>query len=219
MSHLNFFGEGIYDLHITVDEKQLYDVLLFSVVNNVHLAFAVGKTGAHFQQLMTSQHVSGTALQVLKKAEDTVKKMAAVNINVLRVKIEAMANPVAMRQAMIEFMKTDEYKKNVKYAFEFHYKVAISSFEQQQVLEKLCNENSVSFAVNVLTKRDEKFPLISQRVRGLYDLALDQREKFQKLLTKNGITCLSDGTHYEAIIYDTNYDLDMGFVPDPIEVE
>ena len=60
-NHLKLFGQGIYDLHITVDEKQIYDVLLFARIHKVNLAFPVGKNGPFCRQLMTSQHIQGTA--------------------------------------------------------------------------------------------------------------------------------------------------------------
>ncbi len=216
--HLSIFGLGVYDLHITVDEKQLYDVMLFSHCENIHLAFAVGNKGKHCMQLMTSQHVNATATEVYAKAVETVKKMQQRGIVVKRVKIEALANADAMKLAIKEFMRTEEYLKNVKYAFEFHYKVAIDSFQQQEILEALCANHSVSYAVNALSKSNPKYPLISQRVRGDYERALVQREMFRKILNESGVTCLSDGTHYEAIIYDSNYGLDEGFVPDPVEL-
>ena len=217
-NHLKLFGQSIYDLHITVDEKQIYDVLLFSRIHKVNLAFPVGKNGPFCRQLMTSQHIEGTAETVFAESESMVKKLNNAGVTVLRVKIEAMANPPTMRRAMKEFMQTEEFLKNLKYSFEFHYKVVIDDEEQQKTLESLCNKYCVSFASNLLSKKQDKYPLISQRVRGNYEHALDQRETFQKMLVQNGITLLLDGTHFEAIIYDSNYSLDTGFVPDPIQL-
>ena len=214
-AHLKLFGKGIYDLHITVDEKQIYDVILFSRLNNLHLAFACGNKGVNCRQLMTSQHIEGTAESVLHEANIMTQKMCAAGISVVRVKIEAMANAKETRAAMEEFMKTKEFADNTKYSFEFHYKVVISSDIDQQALERLCREQNVSYAVNVLSKKADGWPLISHRIRADYESALVFREHFRSLLMINGISCLTDGTHYEAIIYDSNYALDNGFVPEP----
>lgn len=214
--HLQLF-EGLFDVHITVDETSLYDVQQFANQNNINLAFAVGKKGVHCRQLMTSQHIDGKAVEVLIKAKALALKMQEAGIKVLRVKLEALAGTEKTQSAMEKFRALEEFKQ-ICYAYEFHYKVQIDTKEQQVVFERLCDENYVSYAINALSAKKKKYPLISQRIRGNYDKALEHRATFRKKLEQAGLTILLDGTHYEAIIYDSNYALDEGFVPDPVEV-
>lgn len=210
---------GVYDVHITVDETQLYTVQQFAHQHGIHLAFAVGKNGQHCRQLMTSQHITGTAIDVLAQANALAAKMhEEAGIRVLRVKLEAMAGNEHVQAAMREFQKTNEFANNKCYAYEFHYKVQIDTKEQQQAFEALCVENDVSFALNMLSSKAVKYPLVSQRVRGEYARALECRAAFRAKLQAAALTVLMDGTHNEAIVYDSNYSLDAGFVPDPVEV-
>lgn len=204
---------GTFDVHVTVDEKQVYIVNQYCNLNKIGLAYAIGKTGRHNQQLMTSTLVQNTTgATALLDAVTLAKNLEKQGITVLRIKLEAMAeNP-----AVENFKKTNEYKKNRCYYYEFHFKVSIRSEEDQKLLEKLCDKHKVSYAINFLSKN--RFdPLISFRTRGDYKKSLKLRQAFIDDLVKHQLTPLSDGTHYEFTIFDNNYGLDEGLVLDPIE--
>jgi len=213
LSRLDTF-KGTFDVHITVDDRQIYLVNQFCQLNQIELAYAIGKTGRHKQQLMTSTYVMATTgKRVLEEAIELSQRMELAGIRIFRIKIETLA----INEAIAEFMKTEEYLNNPQYYYEFHFKVSIKSDSDQQKLEKVCNLHNVSYAINFLSK-NRRDPLISYRLRGDYKQALQYRENFISALEAQGLKILLDGTHYEFTIYDSNYGLDEGLVPQPVEL-
>lgn len=213
MSHLKRFL-GAFDVHITVDENEIYRVNQFCELRKIALAYAIGLKGEHKQQLMTSTYKLTTDGQtVLADATQLANQMKESGIGIKRIKIEALAeNP-----EVANFIQTLEYKTNNHYYYEFHYKVKILSDEDQNKLEKLCQEHHVSYAINFLS-RNRRDPLISQRIRGDYQKALLRRTAFQNALKSVDLEPLQDGTHFEFVIYDDNPQLDQGMVEDAFEV-
>ncbi len=213
MSHLKRFF-GAFDVHITVDETQIYLVNQFCELRKIALAYAIGLTGDHNQQLMTSTYKLTTNGQtVFDDATELANQMRHAGIRIKRIKIEALAeNP-----EVLSFIKTEEYSKNNHYYYEFHYKVKILSDEDQKKLETACRDHHVSYAINFLS-RNRRDPLISQRIRGDYQKALLRRTAFQEALKTVGLEPLQDGTHFEFVIYDDNPQLDEGMAEEPFEV-
>ena len=163
---------------------------------------------------MTSIYITkSNGRDVLLHAQDIATKMEKEGIKVLRIKLETLAKS----KGVTEIMQTKEYKNNLHYYFEFHFKVDIKNEADQQKLDQVCKKYQASYAINFLSK-NRKAPLISYRVRGDYDTALDCRNKLHQAFIDYGLTPLVDGTHYEFTIYDTNYSLDKGMVPDPVIV-
>ncbi len=203
--------KGIFAIHITVDDKDIYKINSFCNFNNIELAYAIGSTGCHKQQLMTSIYKDKTnGKDAVVYAHKLAGDMQDFGITVLRIKVETLAKSAGVS----EFMKTDEYKKNKHYYFEFHFKVTVKNQDQQDKLDEICKKYNASYAVNFLSK-NRKDPLISYRVRGEYDKAVKLRDDLHKAFLDAGVIPLLDGTHYEFTLYDTNYELDRGMVPEP----
>jgi hypothetical protein len=213
MAHLGRFF-GAFDVHITVDENEIYLVNQFCELRKISLAYAIGLTGSNKQQLMTSTYKLTTdGRTVFNDATQLANQMKSAGIGIKRIKIEAIAeNP-----EVVNFIKTAEYQNNNHYYYEFHYKVKILSDEDQKKLETACHEHHVAYAINFLS-RNRRDPLISQRIRGDYQKALVRRTVFQEALKSVGLESLQDGTHFEFVIYDDNPQLDQGMVEDPFDV-
>jgi hypothetical protein len=145
---------------------------------------------------------------------DIANRMQKYGIKIYRVKVETSSkNP-----ELENFKKTLFYKNNLQYYYEFHFKVDIRSDEDQEIVDKICNQyQGSSYAINFLSK-NRYAPLITYRARGDYSEANKMRDTLVAHFQKDGIKVLDTGVHYEFTIFDSNYKTDQGMVPDPIEL-
>lgn len=203
---------GMFDVHVTVDETEIYKLNSFVNYHNIELAFAIGSSGTHKQQLMTSMYSKGNGKEAVLYAIKIKEQMQDFGIKVLRVKIESLAN----NPGVAEFANSAICKGNNHYYYEFHFKVKIDTPKDQEKLDVICKKCHASYAINFLSK-NRKDPLISFRCKGDYEKALIKREELINDLQNMGLKTLMDGTHYEFTIYDDNYGLDEGLVEDPVK--
>ena len=206
---------GTFDVHITVDENDIYKFNQYCIFKGIAIAYAVGPHGNHKQQLMTSGYVQNkSSKEAIADAHKLAQELQKADIKVLRIKIEAMSEA----KGVAEFIKTSEYAKHIEYYFEFHWKITLKTLEHQKKLEQLCVQNNASYALNFLSQ-NRKDPLIAFRVKAkTIAEAHKARDRVMEQCIALDLAILDKGRHNEFIIYDTNYSLDKNFVPDPLNL-
>ena len=215
--------KGVFEIHITVDEKDIFPFQLFCNENRYESDFAVGPwiepqnviPGSSNTQLMLTHMYSGTFKEALKKSDSIAINLKKYGINVKRQKIEIPANSKLVH----EFINELFHHIHIGY-FEFHFKVQLTSQEQFKKLLELSRKHESSFSYNAFGKTKEKV-LMTMRVKSSsFESAQEYRKKFIEILEEEGflVNRSGSGTHYEYVVLDTNFNLDSGFVPYYIKV-
>lgn len=212
---------GLFEIHITVDHlgNSFYNLYNYVSKNNgMKLILTVAKNGDYPTQYMISKFKNGTEQEVIERALEIAREMKKENIEVLRVKVEAMAFNEGVPVTMEDYKNYILLPKTGKPYFEFHAKIKPFNKELESLVD-FWNKNTilkpsvfVALSINLLSRSENKNPLLTIRVYdgGRID-AIDLKNVILDDL-KNKNYHIIDAIQQEFSVYDTNENLDKGWL-------
>lgn len=219
--------EYTFELHITVDENQIFKMMRVCNEHKFDLDFAVGpvlydvkdktELAVANQQLMLTKIIRATFANAIARAEEIAFILRDNEIQIVRTKLEV---PARHRDLNLLREYLDEecpvYMSHAGY-FEFHFKVLLETLDQEERLKEVTLRHNASYSYNAFGSTKNKI-LTAQRVRTeKFEDALNERNVYISDLQDAGL-CVDtsgSGVHYEYVVYDDNPYLDDGFVPTP----
>jgi hypothetical protein len=220
----------MFEIHITVSHEFSYQLHRYCQDHNCSYDHAAGPL--LYKDRYTEKDMefaSGSQLMLTKKIFDTLEnavknglqlhnELEKYGVKVLRVKLEVFANSPFVK--LFHNKITDYFDGNDKHLgyYEFHFKVKLSSLDEEIKLIKISKMHEASFAYNLHGSTKDKI-LITLRIRASspdkYESdVLPLRDKLIINLQDIGLNVESSGkgSHYEYVVYDTHPQLDTGFV-------
>jgi hypothetical protein len=183
--------KGLFDIHITVDDRDIYKVSNFCKFNNIRFVYNVSRTNKYVTVSVYRDKTDGQA--ALEYAHDIVQQMEDYGIFVRTFIIATTPNNIGI----VEFMKTDEYKNNPCYYYEYKFRVDIKTEKEQIELDDMCENWGAKCLVDV--KNDSHVVIL--RIRG--EDCDKESNAFYELLSRFRATKLVSGNHF--VIYDSSY--------------
>lgn len=208
--------EGLFEIHISVDNKNLVDFIFFCKRQNYKVICAAsgkGMDNTNFQ-CMLSKFTSGDSVKAIQRALDIQKQIEEEGIRVIRTKVEAMLSNKGVPQT-----KEDEKHFPCSYA-EFHVKFALRNNENLSDLENTAKkvastitsecDFSVACSINILGKSG--LPLLTIRILDSWkEEAIRIKDGIMDGLKEFGYKS-NDGIQQEWAFYDTNVEMDDGWI-------
>ncbi len=193
---------GLFEIHITVDNSQIWKLRMFCQDNKIKPIIAIMPNGDFNNQLMISKWITGNQESVFAESNKLADKMKKYGLNIVRIKIESMANNKNVPQ--------DE-NDNINTYYEFHIKLPYCDYDE---LKKICDEFSA--AISFSGFKDTINFLITLRYSGTIGFVKAQthQQSFHKYLENFGYKLMSIQSEY--VIYDTRPDYDNGWIDNVI---
>jgi hypothetical protein len=146
---------GVFEIHISVDPVQITKLRLFTMKNKMKPILAVAKHGDNPNQLMISKWTTGTVFEAVSRAKEIADQLKDDGLDVVRVKVEAMAHNKGVPQEANRDVDPSHY-------FEFHIKIPIEEHRSWQELEDLAAANRCAVSFNAF--KDTVAALVTMRV-------------------------------------------------------
>ena len=207
----HFDVKGAFEYHITVRINDRSDINKF-----VKLCKGIGLKpifielpyGEEVKQLMTSKYITGTYPDVLLPVHAIAHKVASSGFQILRIKIEALAanKGVPRNESDIAFEPGHRY-------FEFHFKIMLNDESEKERLTQIGQKYNAHTSRNAFKQfGNGKFSnFLTMRTFGKgRDEALKMFGCLKAELLRNGFEII--GHEQEYVVYDSNLDLDKGWV-------
>ena len=198
--------EGLHEIHITTDPKDLFGLRMFCMEQKLKPILAVAGYGDFPVQPMFSKFKNGTSLEVIERAKEMERIMTdSYGIRVVRVKVEAMMHNKGVPVDPVSQCPEGSY-------FEFHLKIPVTDLQEWNRLADICKEKNAHISFNAFKK--ETIPLVTLRLPGHIGSkkAIELKDELMEWLKSNGFHSNS-GIQCEYSVYDTNMGLDKGWLP------
>jgi len=208
---------GLHEIHITCSPNDLFKLRMYCMDNNLKPILAVAKYGETPIQPMFSKFKHGTSQQVIDKAQQMADEMnGKYDMFVTRVKVEAMMHNDGVPKLPNHTDGPHESTYSTPYSeyyFEFHLKIPVKGSEEWDKLERVCKEKNAHISFNAFKK--ETVPLITLRLSANIGSikAVQIKDELLDHLKANGFHT-NDGIQCEFSVYDSNPDLDSGWLYD-----
>jgi hypothetical protein len=196
---------GVFEIHISVDPVQITKLRLFTMKNKMKPILAVAQHGQHPNQLMISKWTTGTVLEAVSRAKEIADQLKDDGLDVVRVKVEAMAHNKGVPQEPNGDADPSHY-------FEFHIKIPIEEHRSWQELEDLAAASRCAVSFNAF--KDTVAALVTMRVsasRG-YREAETMKDSLLAALKGGGFVAGGE-VQKEFSVFDSLPEYDAGWLP------
>ncbi|MGB3760729.1 MAG: hypothetical protein WBA07_30885 [Rivularia sp. (in: cyanobacteria)] len=202
--------KGKFEAHITINASNLAIKEKFCLLCqnlNVKCVFIELAGGVTRSQPMTASYHHGALKDVLQQINQIVQNIVNADIEITRIKIEAM---VSNQNIPISDIEAQQLPKS-NY-FEFHVKAILSASENLELLRKYCLQHDAHLSANAFKIVDGKQQqFITMRVYGMgYKSAQTRFDNLLKLLRSKGFKLSQQQREYA--VYDSNLNLDAGWI-------
>lgn len=209
LKRLQHYG-GLFECHITVvlSGNRVQDFCESCYALNAKPIVIELSSGATSFQPMLSKRLSGEAIAVLASIEELEAQLSA-QYDVTRIKVEA-----ALSNHGIPSTNGDAISSVRDCYFEHHVKVLLDKTEDRELLRRNLESLQGHLSRNALNQLgDTEQRFITQRFYNTGQMeAAENLEKLINFLTLEKITILDQIREYN--IYDSNVDLDSGWIND-----
>lgn len=189
---------GLFEIHITVDNSQIWKLRMFCQENKIKPIIAIMPYGDFNNQLMISKWITGDQEHVMSECNKLVDKMKQYGLNIVRIKIESMANN--------KNVPLNE-NNNLGTYFEFHIKLPHCDYDQ---LKNICDKYDA--AISFSGFKDTINFLVTLRYDGCvgYVKASNHQRDFLKEFEQCGYKSTSVQSEY--VVYDDRPNYDDGWI-------
>lgn len=200
---------GLFEVHLTVNESNMYKFRLFCFMNNLKPIYAVSENMK--PQLMLSKYKNSSDIsKVIDKAMEIKNELEKIGVEVIRTKIESMGSNEGV----------PKYRNEVKYDpsiyFEWHIKFPVRTIVDYKNLKETIESfpnvfHTTSFlSFNALKKDGIETSLVTLRVSGHVGSieAIGIKDEFMNYIKSRG-HFTNDGISFEFSVYDDNVLLDI----------
>lgn len=198
--------EGLFEIHVSVDTKDIMLFRLWALDNDVKAIGIIGDV----PELTFSKYTNGTHEKAHNKAMSLARNLTLSGIRVVRVRVEAV---LSNQNPMI-----DAYTENKKNTyFEFHIKYHIINSKDYYQLDKIAKDFTneykqsgvyVFMGFNSFKKNIE--PIVTLRVPARYKTSgsFGYKDLLMTILKKHGFRT-NEEIHREYVFVDEEYNVDM----------
>ncbi|MEM6751631.1 MAG: hypothetical protein AAF630_01370 [Cyanobacteria bacterium P01_C01_bin.38] len=203
--------KGTFEAHITVSAgnsalRQKFKLICQNL--NIKCVFIELPEGATRSQPMTASYHHGALKDVLQQINQIVQKIVNADLEITRIKIEAMVSNQDIPISDIEAQKLP--KSNY---FEFHVKAILSADENLEVLRKYCLQHKAHLSANAFKKlvdgKQQRFITMRAYAVG-YQSAQKRFDNLLLHLKSKGYKLSQQQREYT--VYDSNLNLDAGWI-------
>jgi hypothetical protein len=196
---------GVFEIHISVDPVQITKLRLFTMKNKMKPILAVAQHGENPNQLMISKWTAGTVLEAVSRAKEIADQLKDDGLDVVRVKVEAMAHNKGVPQEANSDVDPSHY-------FEFHIKIPIDEHRSWQELEGLAAKSGCAVSFNAF--KDTVAALVTMRVSASRGYLEAQRMKDALLAAlEEGGFAAGGEVQKEFSVFDSRPEYDAGWLP------
>lgn len=198
--------EGLFEIHVSVDTKDIMLFRLWALDNDVKAIGIIGDV----PELTFSKYTNGTHEKAHNKAMSLARNLTLSGIRVVRVRVEAV---LSNQNPMI-----DAYTENKKNTyFEFHIKYHIINSKDYYQLDKIAKDFTneykhagiyVFMGFNSFKKNIE--PIVTLRVPAKHKTSgsFGYKDLLMTTLKKHGFRT-NEEIHREYVFVDEDYTVDM----------
>ena len=160
--------EGLHEIHITVDSREVALLRYFCLETKMKAILASALYGEHPNQLMISKYSKGTSDEVIAKAYSIRETMCSFGLTPIRTKVEAMIHCQGAPRGKACPDRPEDY-------WEFHIKVEVRDMNEVKLLADTVKVYGAHISFNAFKK--ETIPLVTLRLYECsYDDAMAQKD-------------------------------------------
>lgn len=199
----------LYEIHVSVNISTGIDEIRWTYLckeHRWHQIRVTNATGEYQVQNMISKWCSrSTPEEAIERAKEVAQLITDAGITVVRTKVEALQeNKLCIPYHPALTQSNQNY-------WEFHIKVITNDIRDLESLLTLSNRNK-SVGLSMSTKSSTNYPIMTLRLStGTLGDAIDMKDQLVSDIKKLGIS-IYDKIQYELAIYDSNPNLDSGWL-------
>lgn len=192
----------LFEIHISVDPDQFIELQAYCAVNGMKVLLVKNTRGLHqWQLLVTVWVMRETGEQAIQRAQELAAELEAVNLRVMRTKVEFELN---------ESKISEELMSRCCY-YEFHIKIPTNDLIKFEAIKKASELHQIKWSVLVQSKETQFMPIATIRTKCLdVQEAVATKNRFMDMLKAMNVRVHSK-MHQEMCIYDNFEGLDEGW--------